>query len=287
MSISVVRTFIKMRQTLATTGYRHAMKIIDLDEQHLPLYLVCLEDWSDEIKEAGNRKELWYLRMKDKGLRVKLALDDQEAVGGMIQYIPIEYAFAEGRDLYFVTCIWVHGHKQGRGNFQGKGMGKALLLAAEDDARSLGAKGVVAWGLVLPFWMRAGWFKKHGYKVADRTGIMSLVWKPFTADALPPKWMKQTGKPPLVQGKVTVTAFCNGWCNAQNMVFERAKRAATDPQFAGKVAFREISTLDHEEFCRWGISDALFVNNKEVRTGPPPSYDKLHKLIEKKAKKLP
>lgn len=107
------------------------MKIIDLDEKHLPLYFDCLEDWSDEIKEAGDHKKHWYERMKSKGLRVKLALDDNGNVGGMIQYGPIEHSFFEDKDLYFVYCIWVHGHKKGRGNFQKRGMGEALLQAAE------------------------------------------------------------------------------------------------------------------------------------------------------------
>ncbi len=262
------------------------MKIVDLNEEHLPLFLVCLEDWSDEIKEAGCHKEDWYNRMKDKGLRVKLALDDQGAVGGMIQYIPIEYSTAEGADLYFISCIWVHSHKQGRGNFQGKGMGTALLSAAEEDVRALGAKGIAAWGLMLPFWMRAGWFKKHGYRVADRIGIATLVWKQFATDAVPPKWVRQKGKPPLVPGKVTVTAFCNGWCPAQNIVFERAKRAVSDPGLADRVVFREVKTFDRDEFRRWGISDALFINHKEVRTGPPPSYKRIHRLIAKQAHKL-
>ncbi len=56
----------------------------------------------------------------------------------------------EHRSLYFILCIWVHGHKQGPGNLQKRGMGKALLQAAEDDARDLGAKGIAAWGLWLP-----------------------------------------------------------------------------------------------------------------------------------------
>jgi len=85
-------------------------------------------------------------------------------------------------------CIWVHGHKQGRGNFQGHGMGSALLDAAEADARALGAKGLAAWGLWLPFWMKASWFKRHGYRKADRQGIAVLLWKPFTGDAQPPRW---------------------------------------------------------------------------------------------------
>ncbi|HCA79164.1 MAG TPA: hypothetical protein DEP53_05455 [Bacteroidetes bacterium] len=262
------------------------MHIIDLDEQRLPLYFACLEDWSSEIKEAGCHKEVWYHRMKQKGLRVKLALDDHGTVGGMIQYVPIEYSMVEGTDLYFINCIWVHGHKEGRGNFQGKGMGRALLLAAEADAQSLGARGIAAWGLILPFWMRAGWYKKHGYRVADRQGIAALVWKPFTSDAVPPKWIPQKAKPPLEPDKVTVTAFCSGWCTAQNMVLERAKRAASDPVFSGKVVFREVDTFDRSDFLRCGISDALFINGKEVRTGPPPSYDKIWKLINKQAGKI-
>jgi GNAT superfamily N-acetyltransferase len=262
------------------------MKIIDLDEHHLPLYYECLEDWSREIKEAGNHKEIWYRKMKDKGLRVKLALDDHGTAGGMIQYVPIEYSFVEGTGLYFILCIWVHGHKEGRGDFRGKGMGTELLLAAEEDARSLGAKGIAAWGLILPFWMRAGWFKKHGYRVAGRQDISALVWKPFSADAVPPKWIPQKAKPPMESGRVTVTAFCNGWCPAQNMVFERAKHAACDQRFADKVVFQEISTFERDEFKRWGIADALFIDNKEVRTGPPPSYEKILKLIEKQAKKV-
>ncbi len=262
------------------------MKIIDLDEEHLQLYFACLEDWSDEIREAGCRKGVWYSRMKDKGLRVKLALDDRGTVGGMIQFIPIEYSSAEGAGLYFINCIWVHGHKQGRGNFQGKGMGNALLSAAEEDARSSGAKGIAAWGLMLPFWMRASWFKKHGYEVADRVGIAALVWKPFSADAVPPRWVRQKAKPLPEPGKVTVTAFCNGWCPAQNIAFERARRAAQDPELRDRVVFREVNTFDREEFLRWGIADALFINRRQVRTGPPPSYAKIHRLIRKQADKI-
>ena len=262
------------------------MKIIDLDEEHLSLYFACLEDWSDDIKEAGHHKEIWVHRMKDKGLRVKLALDDQGTVGGMIQYVPIEYSFIEGSDLYFINCIWVHGHKQGRGNFQHHGMGTALLEAAEVDARESGTKGIVAWGLLIPVFMRASWFKKHGYRRVDRVGMQVLLWKPFTSEAVPPKWIQSKNKPPLEHNKVTVTAFCNGWCTAQNLALERAKRAAAEPRFADKVVFREVDTFDRAECRRHGMVDALFVNHKHVWTGPPPSYEKIRKLISKQAKKI-
>ena len=61
------------------------MRIIDLNETYESLYFLCLEDWSSEIKEAGEHKKEWYQKMKENGLRVKLALDNNGEVGGMIQ----------------------------------------------------------------------------------------------------------------------------------------------------------------------------------------------------------
>ena len=274
------------------------MEVTDLTKEYEDLYSLCLEDWSDEMREAGGRKAAWYAKVKDRGLRVKLARGAGGEVGGMIHYLPIERSFAEGEGLYFVLCIWVHGYKQGRGDFQRKGMGKALLRAAEDDARKLGAKGMAAWGLWLPFWMKASWFRRQGYRKADRRGLQVLLWKPFTRDAVRPRWLPERNRKPETTpggksgtggagreqpGKVTVTSFVNGWCPAQNLVYERAKRAAAE--FGDRV-FQEIDTFDREAVEEWGISDALFVDGREVRTGPPPSYEKIRKLIAKRVRKL-
>lgn len=262
------------------------VKIIDLNEDYKNLFFMCLEDWSDEMKEAGNHKEKWFNMMKDKGLRVKLAMNEKGEVGGMIQYIPIEYSFAEGEDLYLIKCIWIHGYKKGRGNFQKKGMGKALIQAAEEDAMSLNSKGMVAWGIPLPFWMKASWFKKQGYTRVDKMGLLGqvLLWKPFSDDAIPPRWIRMKKKPESIPGKVKVTSFLNGWCPAQNIVHERAKRASAE--FGNLVEFEEIQTVNRDVFLEWGISDALYINSKSVRTGPPPTFKKLKKIIARQVRKL-
>jgi len=260
------------------------MQIIDLTEEHHELFFLCLEDWSADLKEAGDHKEKWFAKYRDKGFFVKLALDDSGEVGGMIQCLPVEESIIEGRDLYMILCIWVHGHKQGRGNFQKKGMGKALLKAAEEEARERGAKGIAAWGLWIPVWMKASWFKKQGYKKTDRQSIMVLLWKPFTDDATPPRWIRPKKKPQKKPGKVVVSGFINGWCPAQNLVYERAKRASAE--FGEAVQFQAIDTSDRETFLEWGLSDELFINGKKVRTGPPPPYEKLRKLIARQVKKL-
>ena len=260
------------------------MRIISLSPEHERLYCVCLEDWSDEMKEAGEHKETWLRKMRDKGLRVKLALDDKGEVGGMIQYVPIEESFVDGQGLYFVLCVWVHGHKGGRGNFQKRGMGAALLEAAEADAKELGAKGMAAWGMALPVFMRASWFKKHGYRKADSQSMQILLWKPFAEGAAPPRWIREKKTPALEPGKVAVTALLSGWCPAMNMTFERTKRAAAE--LGEKVVFRAVDTLDRQVFREWGEADALFIDGRALRPGPPPSYEKLRRKIAKQVKKL-
>jgi GNAT superfamily N-acetyltransferase len=260
------------------------MNVIDLPQDQEELYCKCLEEWSDEMKESGDLKKAWYQRMKDRGLRVKVAVDEKGVIGGMIHYGPIENVPVEGIGLYYVYCVWVHGHKQGRGNFQKKGMGKALLRAAEEDARQRGAGGLVVWGVSIPVFMRAAWFRRQGYQEADRNGMMRLLWKRFREESAAPAWIKTDRKPDLVKGKVVVTSVINGWCPAGNLAHERAKRAAAE--LGPNVIFQEIDAFERNVGMEWGASDALFVDRKQVRTGPPPSYEKVRKLIAKRASRL-
>ena len=263
------------------------MKIIDLTEEYEGKYFVCLEDWSDELREAGNHKENWYRKMKEKELGVKLALNEEEKPVGMVQYIPIEYSFAEGSNLYVILCIWVHGYKnKGVGNYQKQGIGKALIQAAEDDVKNRGAKGLVAWGVPLPVFMRASWFKKRGYVKVDSQGFLGqvLLWKKFSDDAVPPKWNKAKMKPETDQNKVVVTGCISGWCPAYNMVFERAKRASQE--LGEQVIFNEINTINEEISAELAFSDSLFVNRKKINTGPPPSYKKIRKKISRDLKNI-
>jgi hypothetical protein len=140
---------------------------------------------------------------------------------------------------------------------------------------------MAASGLWIPFWMKASWFKHHGYRKADRQGIAALVWKPLTDEAQPPRWRpRHKTLPDPVPGKVNVTAFVNGWCTAGNLTAERARRAASE--LGDTVAYVEIDTSEPCEVVTWGRSDALFVDGSEIRTGPPPSYEKIRSAIARR-----
>ncbi len=260
------------------------MEIIDLSEDTRIDYFTCLEEWSDDMKNGVCRKECWYNSMREKGLRVKLARNDAGIVAGMIHYAPIEHSWIEGENLYFVYCIWVHGHKKGRGDLRKHGVGTALLRAAEDDMARLQSNGLVVWGVILPFYMRAKWFKKHGYRKVERNGISVLLWKSFSDEAVPPRWIRAKKKPERVPGKVVVTALANGWCSGINGMLERAKKICSE--FGDKVIYREIDMSSRAAIREWGLSDGLFVNERNIYKGPPLSYDKIRKIIGKKVSEL-
>jgi len=254
-------------------------RIIDLPEDLQHLYFLCLEDWSKEMSEVEVYKKKWFEKMKNRGLCVKIALDSRDVPGGMIQYYPIEYSPAEGKDLYFIRCIWVHGYKKGRGNFQKKGMGTALLNSAEQDIQQKGASGIACWGLSMPFWMPASWYQKHGYKKTDEQDGMILMWKPLRDSADPPRWRIPDKSLYLKteSGRLTVTGLTQGACPAMNLVFDRAKRACME--IGGEVEFKAVDTSEPEAVAKWGTTDALFIDGREIRTGPPPSYKRIKRMI--------
>ena len=260
------------------------MKIADLSAKYEDSYLHCLEDWSDEIDEAGDHKAHWYRKMSERGLRVKLAVDDDDRPVGMIQYLPIEDSMALGSDLYMILCVWVHGYKQGVGDRQGRGIGTALLWAAERDAERLGAKGIAAWGVAIPWWMKARWFKKHGYQAVDRAGMAVLLWKPFTLDASPPCWVEPGPRPQPIEGQVTITAYLSGWCPAQNLVYERALRAASE--FGDEVVFETRDTSEKADVIACGQTDCVYRDGTTRQTAPPPSYAKSRRKIKTRVTRL-
>lgn len=259
------------------------MEIINITDEYVDTYCKCLEDWSDEMKESGTLKKEWYQKKQRQGLRVKLAKNEKNEIFGMIHYIPIERAPVSGKGLYYIYCIWVHGYKKGVGDNRGKGIGKQLLKAAEDDAKDLGANGIAAWGITLPFFMRSRWFKKSGYVRADKDGMTELVWKAFNENAEPPTLMKIQKRPEAGNDTVRVTCFRNGWCPGQNIACERMKRAATE--YGDRIEYVEIDTDERNNLEEWGISDAIFINDKQIRTGPPPPYKKLQKLLKKRVER--
>ena len=167
------------------------MEIVDLGPEHLDTFLCCLKPEDREFAAGVPRKREWFERFRVRGVGVKLAIDDDGAVAGMVQYAPRRLApFVVGDEgIWVIHCIWVHVYEGGIGDRGGRGMGTALLDAAEEEMRARGARGVAAWGLVFEEWMNAPWFERHGYRRVDQQGMMGLVFKAFDDGVPDPRWI--------------------------------------------------------------------------------------------------
>ncbi len=270
-----------------------SFRIGDLTEEYLESYLGCLTPDEKTMREAGNRKADW-LAQRDKGdYGVKLAFSEEGKAVGMIQYVRSENSQIECAGAWFVFCVWIPPKRRNSGvNWRKMGIGKALLKAAEEDAASRGATALVAWGTSLPIFMRSAWFKRQGYRSAEKAGISELVWKPFTENAQAPCWrsldsfVNDNTSPPLPDSDHTgvsekesdasekkpirVQAYVNGICPAMNAVHARFRRAADE-------LGSEIRLNIYEN----APTDAVFIENKEFPLGPPPSYNHIVRSLKK------
>lgn len=262
-------------------------EIIDLTEEHLPAFCCCLTPDDAVIKEAGTIKEEWCRKKNGSVFGAKLALLPDGKLGGLIQYVRADESPAGGEDFFFVHCIWIPPAKRNSAGAQRKkGMGKALLKAAEEDVKGKGAAGLAVWGTPLPFFMKSAWFRRQGYRTVDASGIQQLLWKPFTQDSGPPAWRKPVPPDPagFSPGKVTITRFINGICPAMNAIHMRFERAALE--LGDKVEVNTIDTSDPQVLQQRGQTDAVYIGEKEFPMGPPPSYKKILKTLKKAVKKL-
>ncbi|MFW5717025.1 MAG: GNAT family N-acetyltransferase [Spirochaetota bacterium] len=266
---------------------RDAYEIVDLGEESLPAFCGCLAPDEETMREAGRIKADWCRRKMGHGFGAKLARLSDGSLAGMIQYLPIAESPAAGENLFFVSCVWIPPAKRNAaGRQRGRGIGSALLRAAEEDARARGAGGLVVWGTTLPFFMRSAWFRKRGYEAVDKDGISELLWKPFDPSATPPRWRSPSplSASDLVPGKVTVTRFVNGVCPAMNAVHERFARAAAE--LGDRVVVKTVDTSTPEAVERWGQTDAISIDGRPVPMGPPPSYAKILKTLRKAVRRL-
>lgn len=229
-------------------------KICRSNEAECKAFLKCLKVWNESYNA---RKEKWMDFIGD-NLNVIMKMEGNDYVG-MIQYVPIEYGFAEGKNMYFIQCIWVNGYNEGFGPRQNKGYGTEILKKAIEDIRAKGADAAVAQTYKDDDWLPSGWYEKQGFKLIDTELCYELLWMPFR-EVEPPKLIRRKEVPKF--DKPTVSLFLNGWCQSCNKLHDIALEIAGE--YGDKVDIIEYDTSDREVFLRYGIMDGIFVNDKEI-----------------------
>jgi GNAT superfamily N-acetyltransferase len=220
------------------------------------------ENESDEIDASARRRLAWLRSQEPAGLRVKVALLDGARVG-FLYAMPVELSpwGPLGEGLMVFPCLFVTPAAQH------KGAGRALVEAAEEEARRRGLKGLATFGYYWEdFWfMPAPFFTGLGFREVERIGDYALQWKPFDESAEPPRMLRRDYIFEPVPGRVVVDLFWNTFCSTSDE--EAARVIEVAAEFGDSVVLREHCADDRETLLKYQIPRAIFVNGEEIGWG--------------------
>jgi GNAT superfamily N-acetyltransferase len=234
---------------------------------------------SEEMDSCASRRVTWLRATHEKGSRVKVATVDGKRAG-FLHVIPIEFCpwGPLGRDLLVIPCL-VSVNK-------GHGVGKALLAAAEEEARRQGRKGIVTIGYYHDFWyMPASFFEAKGFSKSggaqqgyyDSRSRAALLWRVLDEHAEAPVLLKPNYKFKPIPGKVVIDLFWNEFCQTSNIEAERAREVAAD--FADLVVLNEYSADDRPVLLHYQIARGIFINGREIYWGYEAPRDGIRDAI--------
>jgi thiol-disulfide isomerase/thioredoxin len=236
-------------------------------------------DESEEMDACADRRLSWLRRMHSDGLRVKVATLDGVRTG-FLYAVPIELSpwGPLGHDLMVIPCLCVMN--------KGHGVAKALIVAAEEEARRQALKGIVTIGYRHDFWfMPAGFFEANGFVECDRADWRSsealsaavLLWRTLDRGIKAPTLLRPDYRFRPMPGRVVIDLFWNTFCQTSDMEAQRVREVATE--FGDSVALREYCADDRAVLLHHQISRGIFVNGREIAWGYEAPRDGIREAI--------
>jgi len=234
---------------------------------------------SKEIDLSARTRLAWLKARHDKGSRVKIATVDGK-VAGFLHVIPIEFCpwGPLGRDLLVIPCL-VSVNK-------GRGVGRALLAGAEQEARQQGRKAIVTIGYRHGFWyMPAGFFEANGFSECagaaharfDVEHKAALLWRVLDENAERPALLRPNYKFEAIRGIVVVDLFWNDFCQTSNIEAQRVREVAAE--FGDSVVLNQYSADDRPALLRHQIARGIFINGREIGWGHEAPRDGIREAI--------
>lgn len=199
------------------------MQLVNVGADTARAFFTCLHLEEPENLEFTAQRRNWHAEYRDRGYKAQVLVLDDGSIVGKCHYIPIEHSPFVGRDLLAILCIYVHMYQHHIGDQRGRGYGRFMLHHVEQDARSLGFKGLVAWAMDWDYWNPVSFYEHMGYSRVDREDKVIAVWKPFGEDAEPPRLLRPDSLPGGSDDKVRVLVADNQWCDSQEKLLTARK----------------------------------------------------------------
>ena len=146
-------------------------------------------------KAPGYQKKIdWFKKEFQNGLKIFIAIDENEKQLGFIECTPAERSWRPilATNYLFVHCIALFGK-----NARNRGIGSALVKKCIDYAISSQKIGVCTMSSDGPWMSNKHLFLKNGFKIADQKDRFELMSISLTPDNAKPKfadWHKYQSK---------------------------------------------------------------------------------------------
>jgi hypothetical protein len=160
------------------------MKLIEVNNENIDKYgIYCIKDKKAPGYEA---KKNWYLSNFKTGLKLIIALNEDNVQMGFIEFAPAEKSWrpVDAKYYTFIHCIFVYPNK-----FRNNQVAESLINFAIEGAKAENCDGICT------FTSKGAWisndkiFKKLEFEKVDKLGRFELMSKKFSDNAEDPKFI--------------------------------------------------------------------------------------------------
>lgn len=133
--------------------------------------IYCIKDQRSSGYVA---KAEWFMSEINKGVKIKIAVDDTGKQIGFIEFLPSELAWrpVSAANYYFIQCIGLFVKEAKK-----KGTGSSLIRQCEEEAIKEGKSGICTVTSDGPWMANRSLFEKNGYHIAGKKDRFELMVK--------------------------------------------------------------------------------------------------------------
>jgi len=155
-------------------GFQNDIVIINVTVDNVEeVGIYCIKD----KKSPGYKSKVeWFKNEINKGLRIKIAVDNQGKQLGFIEYISSELAWRpiKATNYFFIQCIALFDKEA-----KDMGIGSFLIQKCEQDAKDNKKSGICAMSSEGPWIANSSLYDKNKFTIADRLDRFELMVKSF------------------------------------------------------------------------------------------------------------
>ena len=258
-----------------------SLRVVDADDRYFRYVSLCTHIDSsspDQVKAAERRLEWLKDQIREGRMAVKVAINGDGKPLGFMHLIPIEFPTSGmvGRDLMVIPCLTLN-YKRVYAKERGTGVGRVLVEAGEQEARSRGLKGLAVRAYEGDFWfMPSGFFEKLGFTRVEASEIWVRRWAETDAPSLRPSQYRYVPVP----GKVVIDYFWSPFCLTVCQEIDTIRQVAEE--FGDRVVLREYRADDPDIAARYGMGRALFINGERRDWGYAAPEEDLRRVVNSK-----